>query len=112
MDSDGWMKAMINFQTVCGAKNINPQVLFYDGRGRHFDDRAINILYSNHIKPFIIKVDESGNDQPNDNGPNLNLKGLDDQAIMNCKKQHGNLKFTSSHMNAVLVETWRYFHLS
>ena len=83
MGRDGWMKEVMNFKTVCGANKINPQVVFYDGHGSHFEIRAIHILQSNHIKPFILKAGESGNDQPNDNGPNLNMKGIYGQARMN-----------------------------
>ena len=67
MDRDGWMKAMVNFKTVFGSNKLNPQVLFYYGHEIHFDE--MNILHSNHIKPFILKACDSGNDQPNDNGP-------------------------------------------
>ena len=112
MESDVWMKAMVNFKTVYVANKLNPQVLFYDGHISHFDDRDIHNLRSNHIKPFILKVGESGNDQPHDNGPNLKLKGLCVQARMNWQRQYGTLKFTSAHMNDVMVEKWRYFQLS
>ena len=53
---------------------MNPQVLFFDGHDSHFDDRAIHILRSHHISPFILKAGDSTNDQPNDNGPNCMLK--------------------------------------
>ena len=112
MNRDGWMKSMMHFKAVCGANKHNPRVLFYDGHDIHFDKRNINILHSNHIKPFVLKTGDSGNDHPNDNGPNFNLKGLYGQAIINWQIQHGTLKFTNSHMNAVLVETRRSFQLS
>ena len=73
MNSDGWMKAIMHSKTVCGANNLNPQVLFYGGHGRYFDNRAIHILHYNHIKYFALKACESGNDQPNENGPNIKL---------------------------------------
>ena len=77
------MKAMIHFKTVCGENKLNPQVLFYDGHDTHFDDRAIHILRSHHIKPFVLKAGDSGNCHPNDNGSNLKLKGLYGQVRMN-----------------------------
>ena len=83
MKRDVWMKAMMNFKTVYGAIKLNQQDLFYDLHGSHFDNRAIHILHSYHIKPFILKAGESANDQPNDNGPNLNLKGFYGQSRMN-----------------------------
>ena len=77
-----------------------------------FDYRAIYILRSHHIKPFILKVGNSGNDQTNHNCPNLNLQGLCGQARMNLQRHHRTLEFTTSHMNYVLVETWRVFQIS
>ena len=112
MERDGCMKAMMHFKNVCGENKLNPQVLLYDGHGSHFDDRVVHILLSHHIKQFILKADDSGNSHPNDDVPKLNLKGLYVQAIMNWQIQHGTLKFKNVHMNAVLVETWRYFHIS
>ena len=83
MDRDGWMKAMMYLKTVCGEKNLNTQVLLHDGHDSHFYARSIHIIRSHHIKPFILKADDSGNDQPNDNGRNLKLKGLYGQPRMN-----------------------------
>ena len=54
MDRGGWMKAMIHFKTVCGANKLSLKCFFFDGHDSHFDDRSIHILYSNHIKPFIL----------------------------------------------------------
>ena len=105
------MKAMMHFKNVCGENKLNPQVLLYDGHGSHFDDRVVHILLSHHIKQFILKADDSGNSHPNDDVPKLKLKGLYVQAIMNWQRQHGTLKFKKAHMNAVLVEIWRYFHI-
>ena len=68
------MKAMSLFSRTCGATKINPQVLFFDGHDSHLDDRAIHLLQSHHIYPFIFKAGDSTKDQPNDNGPNLKLK--------------------------------------
>ena len=105
-----WLEeGMMYFKTVCGSKKINPQVLFYDGHGRNFDDRDIHILRSHHIKPLFLKAGESGNDQPNDNETKLKLKGVYGQARINCQRQHGTIKFTNAHINSVLVEIWRDF---
>ena len=74
MDRYVWMKVMSLFSRTCGASKINPQVLFFDVHDSHFNDRAIHILQYHHIYPFIIKAGDSTNDQPNDNGPNLELR--------------------------------------
>ena len=94
---------MMHFKTVCEENKLNPRVLFYDGHESHFDNRSTHILFFDHIKPLFLKLGDSGNYHPNDNRPNLKLKGLYGQSIMNWHKQHGTLKFTISHMNAVLV---------
>ena len=63
-------------------------------------------------RTLLLRAGDSGNDQPNDNGPNPKLKGIYVQDIMNLQRQHVTLKFKHTHMNDVLVETWRYFQLS
>ena len=105
------MKEMIHFKTVCGANNVNPQFLFYDDHDNHFNYSDIHILRSHYIKPFVLKACDSGNYQPNYNGPNLKLNGIYGKAIMNWQRQHVTLKFENSNINDVLVETWRSFQL-
>ena len=112
MDRDGFTKAMMHFKTVCGSNKLNPKVLFYDGLERNFYERAIHILRYNHIKPFSLKAGDSGNDQPNDNGPKINLEGLYSQSRINWQRQHVTLNLKNSHMNTVLAEKWRAFQLS
>ena len=112
MNMDGWMKAAMNLKTFCGTNNLSPQVLFYDGHSRHFLNRSIHILHSNNIKTFILNVGDWVNYQSNDNSPKFKLKGLYGYARMNFLRQHGILRFTNDHMNAVLVKKWRDFHIS
>ena len=83
MERDCLMKAMMHLNNLYGSNTLNPQVLFYDGHVSHFDDRVVLILLSHYIKPFIHKAVDSGNGHPNDDVPNLKLKGLYVQAIMN-----------------------------
>ena len=73
MDRYGWMKAIILFSRTYVAIKLKPQVFFFDGHERHFNDRAINLLQSHQTSPFILKAGDSTNDQPNDNGSNLNV---------------------------------------
>ena len=103
MDRDGWMKATSLFSSTDGASKINPQVLFFDVHDSHFDDRATHILQSHHISPFILKAGESTNDQPNDHGPNLNLKRYYGIKKLKWQGQHVTMKFTPAHMNSALV---------
>ena len=106
MDRDGCMKAMGLFSRTSGARKINPQVLFFDGHDSHFDDRDIHLLRSHHISPFILKSGDYTNDQPNDNRPNLKLKRYYGIAKVKWQRQHGTTKFTTAHMNYVLMEMW------
>ena len=87
-------------------------MLFYDGHGSHFDDRALYIIYKNNIQSFIIKTGDYVHDQTNNNVPNTNLKNLYDNVRMKWMRYHGTLKFTPDHMNYVLVTTWEDFKLS
>ena len=59
----------------------------------------------------MLKAGDSVHDQPNDNGPNMKLNNFYGNARMNWMRHHGTLKFTSAHMNSVLVETWEAFKL-
>ena len=61
------------------------------------------MLRSHKIQSFVLKVGDSIYDNPNNNGPNLKIKNLYVNARMNWMMNHGTLKFTPSHMNAVLV---------
>ena len=106
MDCDGWKKFMARFPSMCLYSPLNPQVLFYDGQDRNFDDRDCNILQIHLIQYFIQKPGDYINYQTNDNGPNMNLNNIYFYAIMNCMRNHGTLNFTPLHMNNSLVETW------
>ena len=76
MDRDRWLKAMNQFSNICGASPVNNQILFFDGHDSHSNDHALTQMKSKKIQPFILKLGESINDQPNDNGPNSKLKAL------------------------------------
>ena len=91
---------MSHFPSMCCSSPLNPQVLFYDVRTSHFDDRALNVLRIKHIQYFILKAGDYVYDQPNNN-----LKNFYSNTRMNWMRNHGNLKFTPPHMNYILVET-------
>ena len=112
MYRDGWHKSMDRFPSMCCSSPLNPQVLFYDGHDSHFDDMALDILCKNNIQYFIPKAGYSVHDQTNDNGPIVKLNNLYGNTRMNCTRDHGTLKFSTPHMNSVLVETWGAFKLS
>ena len=112
IDRDFSKKEIVYFKTVCGSNNPDSWVFFYDIHVRTFDKRVICIIRSNHIKPFVFKAGDPGNYQPNNNGPNIKMKGLYGQSIILWQKQNETLKITNYHTNDVLVETWRAFQLS
>ena len=109
MDRDGWIKAMLLLSRTCGASNLNPQVLFFDGHDSHFGDRATHILQYHHIYPFILKAGNSTNYQSNDNGPNMKLNRYYVIEKVKWQIQHGTTKFTPAHMNSILVDMWHSF---
>ena len=102
---------MSHFTPMCCSSPLNPQVLFYDGHASNFDDRALDILHIHNMQYFILKAGEYVHDQPNDNGPNMNIDSLYGNSRMNWTRHHGTLKFIPAHINSVLVETWEAFKL-
>ena len=76
IDRDGWIKAMTKFSNRCGASPVNNQMIFFNGHDSHFDGCALTQMQKKNIHPFILKVSDSINYQPNDNGPNSKLKAL------------------------------------
>ena len=105
MDPDGWHKSITHFSSMCCSSPLNPRAIFYDGHSRHYDYRVLNILHSHHIQSFILKMCDYLNDQPNNNGPNLELNNLHGNARINFMNNHGNLKIVPIHINYVPVET-------
>ena len=112
VDRDGWHKSMSHFASMCCSSPQTPQVIFYDGHDRYFDDRALNILCRHNIQYFILKSGGSVHDQPNDNGPNTDINDVYGNARINWMRHHGTLNFTPPHMNYLLVETWEALKLS
>ena len=48
----------------------------FNGHDRHLDDRTLIHMDQPNIQSFVLKVGESVNDQPNDNGLNEKLKHI------------------------------------
>ena len=97
---------MAHFSSMCCSSTLNTQVIFYDCYGIHFYDRELNILQSRHIQYFILKANESGHDQPDNNSPNLKLNYLYGNERMNWMRNHVILEFILAHINSVVVEIW------
>ena len=112
MYSNGWHKSMAYLPFICCSSPLNPQVLLYDGHASHFCYRELNIFWSHHIQYFILKSGDYVHDHTNDNSPNFELKNVFGNTIINFLRNHRTLKFSPSHMNDVLVETWEYLKLS
>ena len=53
IDRDGWLMDMTHFSTICGATNLNNQILFFDGHDNHFDYRDMRILNFLHVQHFV-----------------------------------------------------------
>jgi len=110
MDRDGWFKTIHNFTKLCGASESNPQYLYFDGHGSHWDADALDLMSSNDIYSFFLKAEDSENDQPNDNGPNAGLKDDYNDEKAEWLLKFPSRKFTPASMNAsmneVLTKTW------
>ena len=112
MDRYGWLKFMTQFSNICGDSPVNNQILFFDGNDRHFDNHALTKMKIKNIQPFILKVDDSINDQPNENRPNSKLKALYNILKYKWMMKYVTTRFQPHHMNYVLVETWEAFKVS
>ena len=83
MDHDGWLKAMSHLSSTCFSSPPNTQVIFYDGHIRNFDERALKIIWVHQTQYFILIAVDSVQDNPDDNGPQLNLRNVYVNARMN-----------------------------
>ena len=110
MDFFSWVKSMSHLSSMCGYSHLNPQVILYDGHNSHFYDRALNIFQSHHIQKFMLNTGDSLQNNPNYNGKILNLNNYFCDAHIIWMSNHGTLKFTTTHINDVLVKTWEYFN--
>ena len=97
---------MVKFSKICGASPVNNQKLFFDGHNIHFNNRDLTQMQCKNIQPFILKVGDSINDQPNANVPNSKLKALYNVLKDKWILKYGTTRFQPHHMNSVLVETW------
>ena len=111
MDRDGWLKSMTQFSNICGASSNN-QILFFNGHNNHFENCALTQMQSKNIQSFILKLGDSINDQPNENGPNSTLKALYNVLKAKWMLKYGTTRFQPHHMNSVLVEAWDALNLS
>ena len=112
MNIDGWLKYMTQFSNICGASPVNNQILFFDGNDSNFDDDALKQMMRKKIRPFVLKLGNSINGHPNDNGPNNKLKSLYNVANSVWLMKYGTKNLSPHHMNSVLVETWDAFKMS
>ena len=103
---------MIQLSTVCGASTINNKIMFLDGHDIHFNDLDLSYMEDRNIQPFALKSGDSGNDQPNENGPNVKLKSRYNDAKVSWMLNYGMEKFLPRRMNSILVEAWGAFKVS
>ena len=103
MYKDKWLKPITQHSNVCSATSVNNKIIFFDGHGIHFDDRALIHMDQQNIQPFILKAGESVNDQPNDNGTNSKLKSHCNGVKYVWMLKYGAQEFLPHHMNSILV---------
>ena len=103
---------MTQLSNICGASPVNNQILFFDGHDSHFGNRALTQMQSKNIQLLILKLGDSINNQPNDNGPNSTLKALYNVSKDKWMLKYGTTRFQPHHMNSVLVEEWDAFKVS
>ena len=103
---------MYQLYNICGASPVNNQIFFFDGHDSHFDDLARIHMDHQNIQPFILKAGDSGNNQPNDNGQNVKLKSIYNEAKSEWMLKYRTANFSPHHMNTILVESWDAFRVS
>ena len=97
---------MTQFSNICGASPVNNQILFFDGNDSNFGNNSLTQIQSKNFQPFILKVGDSINDQPNDNTPNLTLKSPYNITKAEWVLKYGTKRIQPHHMSYVLVEAW------
>ena len=97
---------MTQFFNIWGASPVNNQIGFFDGHDSHFDERVLIHMECQKIQPFVLKLGDSKNDQPNDNGPNEKLKSLYNDVNAARILNNGTSEFLTHCMNSILVEAW------
>ena len=112
MDSGGWHKTMSYFSSMCFYSPLDTQVLFYDGHGKHLDDREFYIPWRHNIQSFVLQAGDYVNDHPKNNGQIMKLKNLYGDSVINWMRHHGTLKFTPPHINYFLIEIWEDLKIS
>ena len=76
MDCNGWHKSMAHFSSMCFSSTLNPQVLFYYGYDRKFDDRTLCIFLRQNIQYFILKAGDYMHDETNYKKPKHESKSF------------------------------------
>ena len=109
MDIDGWIKAMTQLSTVCGASTIKNQMIYFNWHDIHFDYRALCYMEDQNIQPFALKSGHSLNDQTNNNGNNAKLKSRYNDSKVSWMLKYGTTIFLTRHMKSILVQAWNAF---
>ena len=91
------IKYMSHLSYMCCSSTLRPQVIFYEGHVRNFNDRELNILWSHYIQDIIPKAGESVDNNTYINFLNLNIKNIYSNAIINWTSNQETLKFTPTY---------------
>ena len=103
---------MTQFSSICGASPVNNQIIFFYGHDSHFGDRALIQMKYINIQPFVPKLGNSINNQPNDNAPNSKLKSLYNVAKAGWMLKYVTETFLPYHINYVSAKAWDTFKVS
>ena len=102
MDRDGWFKTVNKFTEYVHVSKGEPVFLFFDGHDSHWDADALDLLHKNNIESFFLQLQNSENNQPNDNRPNVCFKTCYNQAKDEWREIFGSEVFNVPHMNEVI----------
>ena len=112
MDRNGVRVLCERFVKYSGACAENPQYLYWDGHDSHWDPDALDYFAEHHVHVHFLKANDSSNDQPNDMGPNRNIKAIYATCYSEWRARYPGVVYTAEWLNGVLAETYRRFMLS
>ena len=100
---------MTQLSTVCIASTLNNKILSFNGHLIHFNYRTLSYMEYQKIQPYVMKPDDSDNNQTHDNALNTKLNYLYNDSKVEWIMNYGKAKHLPPHMESILEEAWDVF---
>ena len=109
MDQDRWFKIISNFTQLSGVGISNPQYFHFSVHGSHWNADTLGIIKYGHVHPYLIKAQDSIDNQPNDNCANGYMKNLYWHDKSGWDQMLGTTHSHLPHMNRVIGKVYAMF---